>query len=673
MFSQTLARLRRVPWERGSQIALLILLAFAIFWRGGRTLDVTLLLGLVTCANVLLRGSHNREKERTVPPLIWWLTAAFVAATGASYVLSTTMNYGFDEVAQTVSLALLFFWMIRLPQDAKIRTSILRVLSVSVLLACFVGVLVYASGPLNRFVGTFLDIRAPWKNAWPNAWAELLLLAWPVSLLLARPDAERGRGSCATFWKILQRTIPAGVMVGCLFLSFSRAAALVFIGQGLVLLFWAYRRRFSWKRALAVAAGTLAIALIMFGIGNHLRSRAFAVQSLSERTLFLTPEGTSSITERSAFWRQALVLSTERPLFGFGPGSFRFAQTSLMEDVLATSDHPHNVFLKAACERGWPAAVLLLALTVILLLPMLKGMAPARRCPFGGCPLLRALSHIPRREVPGGQVLLLTSLLGVLAHNLVDFNLQFIAISLPTVLMLGMLAEPSGGKANKKFIHVVECVVAVMLLAAVLREGFFAVTSTLARRADMQDRVAQALLWYRWSEGEWYSRDRSLALARLQMRTGVPDAALREMRQYTEVTNPVDARGWTLQAEIAAATKETALAKASYERAYALGRYTDLRILHGLLPFLALQGTKELAERKEELSALLQRYYAAILQNTHFIALSPNVEEFMSIAEMMASLYPPEAPRYQVMAAGADRQTKTERVRQAQLLQQVFW
>lgn len=673
MFSQTLARLRRVPWERVSQIALLLLLACAILWRGGRTLEMTLLLGFVVCAVVLLQSRRSRDADRPIAPVVWWLTVAFVVWTAMSYMFTTTMNYGFDEVAQTASLALLFLWMARRPKDAKVCTSVLRVMTVTVLLACLIGVLIYAMGPLNRFVGTFLDVRAPWKNAWPNAWAELLLLAWPVALLLSRPDAEQGRGSVQTFWKIVKRTTPAGVMVGCLLLSFSRAAFLAFLGQGLILVLWSYRRRFSWKRTAAVAVGSLAIALIVFGLSNHLRSRAHAVQSLSERTLFLAPEGTDSIAERRTFWKQALRLSVERPVFGWGPGSFRFAQTRLMDDVLATSDHPHNVFLKAAAERGWPAAFLLLALTVVLLLPLLKGLVPACRCPLKGCPVWCVFSHIPRREVTTGQVLLLTSLLGVLAHNLVDFNLHYIAVSLPSVLILSMLVETESERKNKKFVHVSEFVLTMILLAALLHEGFFAVTSTLARRADAQGKVVQALTWYRWSKGEWYSRDLPLALTRLQMRAGSPDAALREIRQYTGVTNPVDARGWVLQAEVAAAVKDTELARSSYERAFALGRYTDLRILHGLFPLLALQSTTELTERQGEFSVVMKRFYDAILRNSHFVALTPNVEEFVGLAESMAVQDPAQAPRYQVMAAGVARQAKTERLKQAQLQQQVLW
>jgi O-antigen ligase len=49
-------------------------------------------------------------------------------------------------------------------------------------------------------------------------------------------------------------------------------------------------------------------------------------------------------------------MSWERPMIGFGPGTFRFVQPQLQHEVLATSDHPHNVFLKLAMERGWPAA-----------------------------------------------------------------------------------------------------------------------------------------------------------------------------------------------------------------------------------------------------------------------------------------------------------------------------
>ncbi|OIO53320.1 hypothetical protein AUJ46_05625 [Candidatus Peregrinibacteria bacterium CG1_02_54_53] len=673
MFAQALARLRRAPWERYSQAALLLLIAFAIFWRGGRTLDVTLLLGLVASAVVLMPGHRRYEDDRSISAIVWWLTIAFVLWTGLSYIFTTTMNYGFDQVVQTAAFALLFLWMARQPADARIRTSVLRVLVVSVLVACLVGVFVYAMGPLNRFVGIFLDIRAPWKHAWPNAWAELLLLAWPVALLLSRAQHEQGSTNLRTFWKIAKRTTPAGVMVGCLLLSFSRAAIVAFVGQGIILLFWSYRRRVSWRRIAAVVTGTLVVGLLIFGLSNHLRARAHAVQSLSERVLFLTPEGSGSLTERVSFWRQAVQLSVEHPLFGWGPGSFRFAQMPLMDDVLATSDHAHNLYLHVAAERGLPAVFILLALTLVLLLPLLKGLLPPLRCSFTGCPITCALARIQRHELTTDQVLLLTALLGVFAHNLVDFNLHYIAVALPAVLILALLEDGGAESTNKKFVHKIEYAIAIILLAAVMRESYYAVTSTLARRADAQGKTAQALTWYERSAGEWYSRDGLLSYARLQMRAGVPQAAQRTVHRYTQTINPVDARGWALQAEMASAVRNTNESRISYERALSLGRYTDLRILHGLLVLLSLESTTAMAERQKEFDVIVQHYYDAILRNAHYIALSSNVEEFLAVTEVMALAFPDDAPRYQVMAAGADRQAKSERARLSALVSQDLW
>lgn len=672
MLSQISARLKRVDGERTSQMLLLGTLALAVLWRGGRTFETTLLLGAV--AGVVLLLHPRRGSERPVASLVWWLVIAFVAWTAVSYLFTTTMNYGFDAVVQTTALAFLFLWMARVPAEARIRTCVLKVLTVSVLLGCLVGVLLYTMGPVDRFVGTFFDLRAPWKNAWPNAWAELLLLTWPVALLLAQPDrATEGARSLSLFRKVLQRSTPTGVMVGCLLLTFSRAALLAFLAQGILLLLWTIGRRIPAKRLAAVAAGTLLIALILFGLSNHLRSRSQAVQSLTERALFQSSEGTSSVTERRSFWKQAVLLSLQRPLTGWGPGSFRFAQTPLMEDVLATSDHAHNVFLNVLAERGWPAALLLLVLAVILFGPLLRGLLPPCAPSWDRCPFAACCRRIPRPELNRSTALLSVALLGVLAHNLIDFNLHFIAISLPATLILAMLATPGRREPNGRVIRFAESALTFVLLAAVLREGFFFVPATLARFAQAQGNTARAILLYRFAEGEWYGRDNTLALVRLENATGALDAAREDIGRYTSVLNPVDARGWKLQGQVALAAKEGALADQSFAQAYALGRFTDLSILREWLPLLSLKSSSDYLDRKGEFTALLDRYYDAIVDNRHFIALTENVEAFVAVADIMGGLDPSAAPRLNVLAAGVDRQARAARLRQAQLQPKDLW
>lgn len=630
---------------------LLALLAFSILWRGGRTLEVTFLLSLVT---VFLLFASRRRGEREERRLPLWLDVgvlSFIALTLLAYVFSSTMNYGFDEVSQTVALGLLFLWMARQPPSAHFRLAIIKVLVATVLLSCLIGVVIYAFGPLTRFVGTFLDIRAPWKNAWPTAWAQMLLLAWPIALIFAEPHRARGKARAETLRMILQRCIPVGVILGCLLLSFSRAAILTVAGQVVVLIVYAVRHRAPWKRIAMIIACAFMVALVMFGLSNFLRARNRAVQSLSEKALFLSEEGTLSITERVTFWSQSWKLAARRPLLGFGPGSFRFVSTPLMDDVLETSEHPHNALLKVASERGWPAALVLAALVLMILFPLCRGLCS-------------------RTPMSAESALLLTAVLGVIAHNMVDYNLHFIGISLPFVLIVAMLAPETTKYMNKKVVQFGGVILVAGLFIATLHEGFFAITSTLGRRAQARGRMESALRWYRWSGAEWYSRDTPLAQARLQMQAGSLPAAERTVARYTEVINGSDARGWKLRAEVAWAQGKTDDAEQALRRALFLGGFTDLGILRRLLELLARPGKEEaLAREKEKADALLLSYENAILANRHFIALSSNVEDFLFVADFLSHRFPADEPKYQVMAAGVDRQAMAQRLRLRALMQ----
>lgn len=644
MFSNAYAH-SKFSWHRLSQGALLLLIAIAILWRGGRTLEVTFLLGLVAVL-LLLTERRSAEERRGVP---LWATLgvfAFLGLTILAYLATRTMNYGFDEVVQTVALGLLFLWMARQPAEGRMRSSILQVFVVAVLLACLIGVFVYAGGPLTRFVGTFLDLREPWKKAWPNAWAELLLLAWPIALLLSRPHRAEADG----FWKMLRamlnRCAPAGILLACLVLSFSRAAMIALVGQGVLLVIMAMRARVSRRRVLAVALSALTVAVLFYGLVTLLRTRNQPVQSLTERALFRSEEGTATVKERVMFWRHAWALALQRPLLGWGPGSFRFVQTPLMEDVLATSEHPHNVVLKAAAERGWPAALLLLALLLALVLPFLRSLLPQTQ------------------PLTFSSALLLTAVLGVLAHTLVDYNLHFTAVSLPFALVAGMLASRERDQPNKKLVHVITLIFAFGLLLAIAHEGIFATTAQLGRRAERLGKTASALRWYRVSRVEWYSRDLPLIHARLQMGTEDRDGAGESLIRYTTVTNPADARGWILRAELEAERGDTVGAAESLRMAWDLGRWTDLGILLRLVDLLQAQGDRSaLVARKEEYDTVLRRYYDAIMLNAHFVGLSRNVEEFLQVADALSRLFPSDEPVYQVMAAGVARQSEVDRER----------
>jgi hypothetical protein len=80
-----------------------------------------------------------------------------------------------------------------------------------------------------------------------------------------------------------------------------------------------------------------------------------------------------------------------------------------------------------------------------------------------------------------------------------------------------------------------------------------------------------------------------------------------------------------------------------------------------------------LDERREKIDDLLEQYANAIEVNRHFIALGPNVEEFLTIVNLLAEVYPEEAPSFQVLGARVDRAAKREREKLAARKPGYFW
>ena len=232
--------------------AVLLLLAFAILWKGGKTLESTwLLLGVgALCVLQVIYGqrgsSREQEKEQSLPLA---LLLCFLLWTFVSYLLSKTMNYGLDELLQTGGLIFITLWILlrqeRAPGEGSSKISFLRfsfeeqfifLMAFIAVLSCFVGVIVYTVQPVNRFVGTFFDPRFH-TDYWPNAFAEFLLLAWPMVLLATSKHFERGSLSLIRFRlkRFAYKFLPIGIVIGCLLLSYSRGALIAFIGQILLL------------------------------------------------------------------------------------------------------------------------------------------------------------------------------------------------------------------------------------------------------------------------------------------------------------------------------------------------------------------------------------------------------------------------------------------------------
>lgn len=645
-------------FSRISEQAVFALLMFSILWRGGKSLEATWLLALIACAMAVWYGlcklilTRNERKDPLFHAELPWhfsvLVLGFTVWTMLSFATSTTQNYGLDEVLRTASFAFIFFWTMRVASDSQRRISFIdrfaMTLSTVAMLACVVGIAVYVLQPVSRFVGTFFDWRFT-TDYWPNAWAEFLLLAWPM-VLITKEVHMCGR------WRLSRRSAVLALLLASLFLSYSRGALIALGLQLLLLSILTFRSKYvrvaMLQKRTALRACTILVTAAMLFVGvNAIRSRYHVVQSVSQKITFTSAEGTSSINERNSFWHQAFVLSFDHPVLGYGPYSFRFVQPRRATSVLATSDHPHNVFLKTAMELGWPALVLLLLFLAAVLKPAFRQ--------------LRQYRDHPDTSI---TTMLLVGVFGLLAHNMIDYNLQFVAIGLPFWILLGLVASTglqtqaitghSFHSWNRlRILLKIEVFLAALMLLVTLFEGSQLFLSSLGRHAENRGDAAAALRWYRSAASETFSRDMHLSEAQLFANVGDLPAALDAVHAYIK-KNAEDARGWTLLGSLELRGNRPQNALTALSHAYDLGKYTDLGILELLLKTASMTpSASALVARKLEFDELFSAYGDAIEQNTHFIDLSTNPEHLMAVSRQLSRLFPLDADRYQRIARKA--------------------
>ena len=699
---------KRIDLRKISEAVLFSAVAYFILWKGGKSLSALWVLAAVSAVIVIFELFSSKKKTGSVPALVWWSAVCFILLTALSFVFSTTKNYGFDEMLQTAALVLMFFWVIRWKEHEPVfKSRFMRVASAALIVASTVGIAVYILQPVNRFVGTFFDFRFH-TDYWPNAWAEVVLLIWPMLVWVlwgsesasAHPESacsfpvlsEAGQPECGamqlrpfdrlratTFHRnrirsmgdlsgvegrnsLPQRGLSGeaggyfliwhqsdwlkasvtGLVLGCLFLSFSRGGFIAFSGQAVLMAVLAgifYPDRKLWLRIAKMSAAAIFVSLIVFFGVNRIRANFYPVESLAKKATFSSDEGSSSVSERRQFWSQAVTLAAQKPLLGWGPYSFRFVQPRLQQDVLATSDHPHNVFLKYAMERGVPAAA---AFALMIFASIIYG--------FVG--LFKSRSF--------ARLMLLAGISGVLAHNLIDFNLQFQGIAALFFISLGLAVDPvKQKKPEASYREIIEVVLALATLVLAVYEGIFLFESFVARRYEKTGDKLQALKWYELTDLALFPRDQWLARGLIEMSFGKTSRALGAVEKYIE-SNSEDARAWRLMGDISLFAGDLEESYKSYSKAYRFGRYNDTGVTRGFV-YASFGIQKEI--QKEEVDGLMLQFTEAVEKNTHFIALSKNVEDFISLTDLMMQRYPEDEKLYKKMAGRVQLSAKKERAR----------
>lgn len=625
-----------------------VFIAFATLWKGGKAIDATwFFVGIAWLCSLdyFLNRAHNKH----LPHYITIILLSFNAWTILAYAYSLTSNFGLDEVFRTLSGTMVLVWVAsrlgNTGERASLFTKLAVTISGSLLIAAVVGTGVYILQAVNRFVGTFFDYRFH-TDYWPNAWGDYFLVAWPFMLFYTVNVLHKKKLN--RMQRILCTIVLPSFLIATLFLSYSRGSIIAFAGQLFVLaIAYIATHRAIVNVKLCKMYGAIALLTVLFFSGiNAIRSQYHEVQSVSQKVTFSASEGFISVNERQQFWQQAVVLIKQRPVFGWGPYSWRFIQPRLQQHVLATADHPHNVFLKLATERGIPAALLFgLLIVIACIIAFLK---------------MLTLKTVAKRNEQHMYICMFVSVAGLIAHNLIDYNLQFVGITLILWLALGVLLTPLANKTQKS-VHTSWFIIVSIILLCAFYEAYFIGISSLGRQQFAAGNYVLAAEYFEASKPQWFSRDLHVGLMDIYVRTNQPEKALQTFEEYRTI-NDQDARAWKLAADAYRLQRDFISAKQYYEHSLMLSLYNDIGTTRWYIQTLLDAGKKkEVVQLRLEFDTLINDFQLAIMNGVHYISLSKNVEELTELLNTMSTVFPESSEKYRGLRAKIIEKSQKDR------------
>jgi len=188
----------------------------------------------------------------------------------------------------------------------------------------------------NRIFGPFI---------YPNTLAGAILI-WAPTLTLALWDWTRRLPS------ILQKVLVglfAYIAAACFFWTGSKAGWLIAIAVFVVGLL--HVKNLSRATKIGIIAAVLVVGLAGF--------------ALKFRSYF--EKGATSASARMIYWKAAVQIANQHPLFGAGPGTFAKTFAPIKPPEAEMARLVHNDYLEQASDSGWPAFILFIGFVITVM------------------------------------------------------------------------------------------------------------------------------------------------------------------------------------------------------------------------------------------------------------------------------------------------------------------
>jgi len=335
----------------------------------------------------------------------------------AGHLIQPYGNFGYNDLILVLTGFFVFFTSSTIKWSKQLLRRTFIALSIITTLLCLYGIYRYIYFPFERF-SSILYLSSQPFIAFPNAFAHYLLLIIPLQTLYLFHQSEVKHFTLKKIYIYLSSVI----IYTSFFLTYSRGAivalfALAGIFIVLQFIFAVHKKNYFSGKSIQKLIVAIFISVIALSIINSAREAKFQTTTFEEKLTFQADEGTSSLDERLAFYKGSLNIIKDYPLFGIGTNNFIYFYPKYQDDLLAVSNHPHNAFLKFSVENGLPTLIAGILSIIFMIFYFIKN-----------------ASNIEQKYYAG---MLKYTLIGIVIHNSIDYNMNF-------VLTIGLFALFAG-------------------------------------------------------------------------------------------------------------------------------------------------------------------------------------------------------------------------------------
>lgn len=321
-------------------------LLFLLLVFGETTYGIPLLGALVLLCLVSIRWTKLQVKKSSVLPLLFF--GGYTVWSAVSLLQTVSVPLTLSALMFTASSFVLFFFVTN--RNTQILPSSMLLLGSCILAAVFsVLTFIYTLFPgASQFLPSVTLLTAYYGH---NQAALLFLMTIPLLWVFA----EQKKSFFARYGLLL--------VIAGLFLSFARAA--IVLGAVEILLLWRTTQDVKLRRlgrVLSLSAFLVVSIVVLLSAfaGKNAESCPFPVYQQQ----LCKPVHTEL---RPAYWMQAIEAWQEKPISGWGGGTFSIISAALQKVPGHYTGYAHNEFLQAFAEYGVLGGALFLGFCLSLL------------------------------------------------------------------------------------------------------------------------------------------------------------------------------------------------------------------------------------------------------------------------------------------------------------------